>query len=215
MNHSKNPPPLMFIVGDGKNPQKSTRAIKSAKTSHISSRYRYWSKANHRDLALDSTTKAILNGASSYLNKLSTGNYRKEPPELSSGDQADDDKESPRQSGPLVCNRAVIRPATPNPNVAVKPWEQARRDYEEWVACPLSILGSHFFDTFTPSTAMKYDIEIKTNLYFYFRIIRPFATHLLQSWEWFDNLAQIQASPCLTYAVATFASVFLSGMLRG
>jgi hypothetical protein len=215
MNHSKNPPPLMFIVGDGKNPQKSTRAIKSAKTSHISSRYRYWSKANHRDLALDSTTKAILNGASSYLNKLSTGTYRKEPPELLSSDQADNDKRSEEQSGALVCNTAVIRPASPNPNVAVKPWEQARRDYEEWVACPLSILGSQFFDTFTPSTAMKYDIEIKTNLYFYFKIIRPFATHLLQSWQWFDNLAQIQASPCLTYAVATFASVFLSGMLRG
>ncbi|EXJ60995.1 hypothetical protein A1O7_05148 [Cladophialophora yegresii CBS 114405] len=215
MNHNKNPPPLMFIVGDGKNPQKSTRAIKSAKTSHISSRYRYWSKANHRDLALDSTTKAILNGASSYLNKLSTGNYRKKPPEQLNGEQADDDRRAREQSGLLDCKTTVITPESPQPHVAVKPWEQARKDYEQWATCPLSILGSQFFDIFTPSVAMKYDIEVKTNLYFYFKIIRPFATHLLQPWQWFDNLGQIQASPCLTYAVATFASVFLSGMLRG
>ncbi len=209
MNHSKNPPPLMFIVGDGKNPQKSTRAIKSAKTSHISSRYRYWSKANHRDLALDSTTKAILNGPSSYLNKLSTSNYRKKSVGKLTPSR-DDDHDSPKENSALVLKTFEVAPY-----VAVKPWEGARREYEEWVACPLSILGSQFFDIFTPSTAMRYDVEIKTNLYFYFKVIRPFATHLLQSWEWFDNLAQIQASPCLTYAVATFASVFLSGMLRG
>ncbi|KAJ9604605.1 hypothetical protein H2200_010719 [Cladophialophora chaetospira] len=206
MNHSKNPPPLMFIVGDGKNPQKSTRAIKSAKTSHISSRYRYWSKANHRDLALDSTTKAILNGASSYLNKLSTGNYRKKPLELLNVDQEDDDTSPKEEVGPLTA---------PKRYVAERPWQRAREEYEEWTSCPLSILGSQFFDIFAPSTAMKYDVEVKTNLYFYFKIIRPFATHLLQSWEWFDDLARIQASPCLTYAVATYASVFLSGMLRG
>ncbi|KIW92880.1 uncharacterized protein Z519_06729 [Cladophialophora bantiana CBS 173.52] len=77
------------------------------------------------------------------------------------------------------------------------------------------MLGCQFFDIFTPSAAMRYDVEIKANLYFYFWTIRPFATHLLQSWKWLDNLSQIQASPCLTYAVATYASVFLSGMLRG
>src|ERR1700761_7661251 len=93
MSNKQNPPPLMFVVGDGKNPQKSTRAIKSAKTSHISSRYRYWSKANHRDLALDATTKAILSGASSYLNNLSTRDDRKKPPAARGGD---DDK-SPRE----------------------------------------------------------------------------------------------------------------------
>lgn len=228
MSHSKNPPPLMFIVGDGTNPSKSTKAIKSAKTSHISSRYRYWSKANHRDLALDSTTKAILNGPSSYLNKVASGNYRKKSldhssltPRVGIGADNDDDEEDnvknvkSEENGPQGCKVSEDSTTQKQRSIALIPWERARRDYENWVACPLSILGSQFFDIFTPSAAMKYDIEVKSNLYFYFKIIRPFATHLLQSWQWFDNLANIQASPCLTYAVATFASVFLSGMLRG
>ena len=216
MNHTKTPPPLMFIVGDGKNPAKSTRAIKSAKTSHISSRYRYWSKANHRDLALDSTTKAILNGASSYLNKLNTGNYRKKSVELSSPETVDGDDESPKvESASLVYKAADTEPTSQQPYVAVRSWARARKECEDWVSCPLSILGSQFFDIFTPSTALKYDVEVKSNLYFYFRVIRPFAMHLLQSWEWCDSLARIQASPCLTYAVASYASVFLNGMLRG
>jgi hypothetical protein len=212
MSSKQNPPPLMFIIGDGKNPQKSSRAVKSAKTSHISSRYRYWSKANHRDLALDSTTKAILNGPSSYLNKLPASAYRNTSAEVE--EDHPDAKRKDRDLEVIVAGTRITSVPS-QPRVAAIHWERARQDYEEWTACPLSILGSQFFDIFTPSTAMKYDVEIKTNLYFYFKIIRPFATHLLPEWPWVENLAQIQASPCLTYAVATFASVFLSGMLRG
>ena len=201
----------MFIIGDGKNPQKSTRAIKSAKTSHISSRYRYWSKANHQDLALDSTTKAILTGASSYLNKVSSRTHHRKPEELL---YYEEDPLS-EESGALVRTTADTTVTATNRYVVVRPWERARRDYEEWVASPLSVLGSQFFDIFTPSTSLKYDVEVKSTLYFYFKTIRPFATHLLPQWEWFDDLAQIQASPYLAYAVATFSSVFLSGMLRG
>ncbi|KIW29005.1 uncharacterized protein PV07_04852 [Cladophialophora immunda] len=222
MSQSRKPPPLMFIVGDAKNPSRTTKALKSAKTSHISSRYRYWSKANHQDLALDSTTKAILTGTSSYLQRLSTANYPKTPASASNNDD-ETEQDGHEQSSSEGSNGALIPVATTctatttsqKPHVAVKPWERALRAYEEWAASPLTLLGSQFFDIFTPSTALTYDTEIKANLYFYFWIIRPFATHLLQSWKWLDNLSQIQASPCLTYAVATYASVFLNGMLRG
>ncbi|OAP57752.1 hypothetical protein AYL99_08490 [Fonsecaea erecta] len=259
---SRKPPPLMFIVGDVKNPYRTTKAIKSAKTSHISSRYRYWSKANHQDLTLDSTTKAILTGttslsssssSSSYLQRLSaptTTDSSPKTPQVSGaltteddgddGDNDDNDDEKTEQdrkdplqirqrygsttegtddSGTLVAMSSSTTSysvaTSQKPLVAIKPWERALRAYEEWAASPLTLLGTQFFDIFTPSTAVKYDAEIKANLYFYFWVIKPFATHLLQSWTWLDNLSQIQASPCLTYAVATYASVFLSGMLRG
>ncbi|KIW79345.1 hypothetical protein Z517_05957 [Fonsecaea pedrosoi CBS 271.37] len=219
MSQPRKPPPLMFIVGDAKNPSRTTKAVKSAKTSHISSRYRYWNKANHQDLALDSTTKAILTGTSSYLQRLSTANYTKTPLALPTNDDetVQDYKEGTTadENNALVSTAAGYTATSQKPYLAIKPWERALREYEQWSASPLTLLGSQFFDVFTPSTALSYDAEIKANLYFYFWIIRPFATHLLQSWKWLDNLSQIQASPCLTYAVATYASVFLSGMLRG
>ncbi|KIV83334.1 hypothetical protein PV11_05368 [Exophiala sideris] len=207
---SRAPPPLTFIVDDSQNPSKSW-----AKRSHVSSRYKVWSKANHRDLALDSTTRAILTGSSAHLNKLSPKAHCQKSSKTAVADQSDDRTDA--VSATPTRKADGFDSIFPDDNVVavVKPWEPALRDYEDWVASPLSILGSQFFDIFTPFASAKYDVEIKSNVYFYFKTIMPFASHLLQSWAWFDNLAQIQASPCLIYAVATYASVFLSGMLRG
>ncbi|KIX99305.1 uncharacterized protein Z520_04881 [Fonsecaea multimorphosa CBS 102226] len=242
MSQSRKPPPLMFIVGDVKNPYRTTKAIKSAKTSHISSRYRCWNKANHQDLALDSTTKAILTGGTTSTSSSGLQRSSSSPadnpktPSVGRAPTTDDDETEQQQdhkdanqileadastddgeNGALLPVAATncLTTTSQKPRVAIKPWEHDLRAYEEWTASPLRLLGTQFFDIFTPSTAITYDTEIKANLYFYFWVIKPFATHLLQSWKWLDNLSQIQASPCLTYAVATYASVFLSGMLRG
>jgi hypothetical protein len=201
------PPPLLFIVSDGQNPYRSNRAIKSAKTSHISSRYRYWNKAHHKDLALDSTTKAILNGTSPPLNKLPDGIQRRPFLQLPSPDPSTEDE--------VETFEQAERKTAQERYTGIKPWAVARQQWREWVGSPLSVLGSSFFDIFTPTMSLQYDVEIKSNLYFYLKVIKPFAMHLLQSWNWFDDLAQIQASPCLTYAIAAFSSVFMSGMLRG
>jgi hypothetical protein len=76
---------------------------------------------------------------------------------------------------------------------------------------PLSFL---FFDPFTPS-GINFSRGIRSSLHFYFKILRPFALHLVDGWEWPGNLSFIQASPALTYAIAAYASVFLSGCLKG
>ncbi|KAI1612865.1 hypothetical protein EDD36DRAFT_247635 [Exophiala viscosa] len=210
MSPSRAPPPLLFIVGDSQNPSKSW-----AKRSHVSSRYKVWNKANHRDLALDSTTRAILNDRCSPRNSSSPQTRASKLTEISAVDRTDECADA--EPTTLARKTDTSNSTYPDDNVVVvvKPWEPALRDYEDWVASPLSILGSQFFDIFTPSASVRYDVEIKSNVYFYFKTIMPFASHLLHSWTWFNNLAQIQASPCLIYAIATYASVFLSGMLRG
>lgn len=200
----------MFIVDDAQNPSETW-----AKRSHISSRYKFWNKANHKHLALDSTTKAILTDNPSHPTKLSPRSQQQKAIGIPAVDGGDDCADAECRTPTHKADDSTSTSSDRKMTVVIKPWEPALRDYEDWVSSPLSILGANFFDVFTPFAAAKYDAEIKSNVYFYFQVIKPFASHLLQSWTWFDNLAQIQASPCLIYAVATYASVFLSGMLRG
>ncbi len=78
----------------------------------------------------------------------------------------------------------------------------------------ISKLGLSLLDPFT-STSTGLDHDIISNLHFYFKVIRPFALHLIDDWEWLGSLPYIQASPALTYAVAAYASLFQSGCLEG
>lgn len=204
-------PPLMFVIRDAQNFRR-TQTTKEAKAiaSHISARYKGWNKINHKDLALDTTTKSILTWR--FCQAPSTSKYvKKETVQIQSPPEINELDRTVKSEVELAANTQVKSNLMV---VAVKPWENALKRFEEFVAYRLLVLGSQFIDPFTPSL-VRYDTEIKANLYYYFKVIRPFATHLIPSWHWLDNLSQIQASPVLTYAVATYASIFLSGSLRG
>jgi hypothetical protein len=73
-------------------------------------------------------------------------------------------------------------------------------------------IGSSQLDPFTRwSQPINADEEYLTKLYF--KLIAPFAMDLMGSWEWFDNLSQVQATPVLQYAICAFSSVFRSGCI--
>jgi hypothetical protein len=90
----------------------------------------------------------------------------------------------------------------------------AWRLFEDFVTPQPSLMGHHSLDPFS-SFGTEMDLEMKSNLHFYFKVIRPFAHHLIQAWPWLDNVSEVQSSKVLAYAIASFASVFLSGCLRG
>ena len=79
----------------------------------------------------------------------------------------------------------------------------------------LSLLGHHSLDPFSRCEGAELDTEVKSNVHFYFKLIRPFAKHLIEDWQWCDSVPQIQSSKALLYAVAAYGSLFFSGCLRG
>ncbi|KAK5552347.1 hypothetical protein LTR46_009676 [Exophiala xenobiotica] len=223
-------PPLLFIVQDSETyplPKSSKDYQSFAIASHVASRYNRWTKRTRKGLRLDATTKAILapkapvpkpSSASPTATTTTTS--------LSAASEEEEDEKGnlgigkPRGSERQVVNNhwfalaesSARFPASARKAPSEKAWEGALLKFEEFVSTRLSNLGSQFLD---PFVSLNYDAEIKANLYFYFNTIRPFATHVIPTWNWCGSLSQIQASPVLTYAVATFASIFLSGMLRG
>lgn len=195
--------PLLFIVN---NPTSYTTGGRDAKAvaSHVSARYRGWRKINRRSLMLDSTTKAILtSNIKSIKVEVDHPAYAENVERLN-----EHHEEMIQRSEHFSCG------------FSKKTFQFQREDVENWtifadlISPQISSLGSHFFDPFTP-TNVKFDTEMRSNLHFYFQVIRPFATHLMKPWRWFDNLAQIQNTPVLAYAVAAFTSIFLSGCLKG
>lgn len=90
----------------------------------------------------------------------------------------------------------------------------AWRLFEDFVSPQPTLVGYHSLDPFS-SFGPDMDMEMKSNLHFYFKVIRPFTAHLIDSWAWFDDVSETQSSKVLAYAVAAFASLFLSGCLRG
>ncbi len=215
-------PPLLFIVQDSEryplHKSSSSKNYQSfAIASHVASRYNRWTKRTRKDLRLDPTTEAILAPKSPVPKSLSAATS-------TSSAASEDEKGSPR-IGKRGAEREVANnhwftvaessarlPASARKAPSERAWEGALLKFEEFVSTRLQNLGSQFLD---PFVSLNYDAEIKANLYFYFNTIRPFATHVIPKWNWCGSLSQIQASPVLTYAVATFASIFLSGMLRG
>lgn len=208
MSRRRKPLPLLFVVQDAQtftHPKSSaeTRAI----STHVNSRYRGWRKTSHRDLLLHPTTNAILT------------------------------------SKPLVVD--IIIPAINNRHVTDEELDRFFTEYREqlmqtsrqWVYGSFdaeylparkerfmlsedliiprfSRLGTQTLDPFAPDFFRR-DLELQSNLFYYTKIIRPFAVHLLQDWSWINDLSQVQSSPVLAYAVAAYSSVFLSGSLRG
>jgi hypothetical protein len=204
--------PLLFIVN---NPTSYPAGGRDAKAvaSHVSARYRGWRKVNRRSLMLDSTTKAILTSnisSSSVLGNVKSIKVEIDDPAYAEnvGRLNEHHEEMTKRSEHFSCG------------FSKKTFQFQREDVENWtifadlISPQISSLGSHFFDPFTP-TNVKFDTEMRSNLHFYFQVIRPFATHLMKPWSWFDNLSQIQNTPVLAYAVAAFTSIFLSGCLKG
>ncbi|KPI37262.1 uncharacterized protein AB675_1578 [Cyphellophora attinorum] len=79
---------------------------------------------------------------------------------------------------------------------------------------PSPLLGYCSLDPFS-TYGTEMDSEMRYNVHFYFQVIRPFATHLIDGWWWCDSAPQIQCSRALSYAVAAYASLFVSGCVGG
>lgn len=204
-------PPLLFITqGPNSFASQPTSDDAFAIASHITSRYNRWSKANRKSLLLDSTTKAILSRETSSGNPLPPG----QPTEVQVKGEDGQGTVSVVSDVRVAQWRGPIEEEDGQEDVdlVMKSWTVARREFERFVHVRLVELAPQFLDPFSKS---NYDSEVTSSLYFYFKIVQPFATHLIPGWEWIDNLPQIQSSPLLAYALATYTTVFKSGMLRG
>jgi hypothetical protein len=107
---------------------------------------------------------------------------------------------------------SLLSPTAENSGIAAG---YAWRLFEDFVTPQPVLVGCHSLDPFS-SFGGEMDLEMRSNLHFYFTVVQPFAMHLITgSWSWFDSIAYTQSSKVLAYAVASFASLFLSGCLRG
>ena len=229
-------PPLLFVMHDDNDPWKSqidTRAI----ASHVSARYKPWRKTNRKSLALDSTTRAILmfkqaktHGTSRASSRSETASPLTIDPDPNESTQA---RTSMQYSDRLEKDKEDYAVATVSAPHGLPPSESALSSSDTFqhlftsqsgrchqdcalqsLTPRISTFASSFLDPFTSaSTGCNHDIS--SNLHFYFKVIQPFALHLIDDWEWVGNLPYIQASPALAYAVAAYASLFLSGCLKG
>lgn len=209
MNRRQKPVPLLFVVQDAQTFSQSKSKSKSrahAISSHVNQLYRGWKKTQHRGLLLHPTTHAIL-----------TPN-----PPIETSPAADDakhvaDKEIDRFFGYyrdqlMTTSRQWVYGSF---GAACLPDRKDKLVLSDYLTIPqISRLGTQTLDPFAPDF-FRNDPELQSSLFYYARIIRPFAVHLIEGWSWIDNLAQVQSSPVLAYAVAAYASVFLSGSLRG
>ncbi|EXJ80932.1 hypothetical protein A1O3_07220 [Capronia epimyces CBS 606.96] len=209
------PRPLLFIVQDSQSFRRrsSKKAAAEAKaiTSHVSSRYRGWRKTHHQSLVLDPTTNAILTSTPPIH---AVGSLPVPVNDVADQDQTSDQRllSEYRQKLMETSGRWVYGSFKLHRLQADRSERLILIDGS--IVPPPSRLGSQTLDPFAPDM-FKYDRELQASLFYYIKIIRPFAVHLLQGWSWIDNLSQVQSSPVLAYAVATFASAFLSGSLRG
>jgi hypothetical protein len=111
----------------------------------------------------------------------------------------------------LTSRLGLLAPTAENSTGAT---DYAWRLFEDFVSPQPNLVGYHSLDPFS-SFGPEMDLEMKSNLHFYFKVIQPFAVHLIDSWAWLESISQAQSSKVLAYAVASFASLFLSGCLRG
>lgn len=202
--------PLLFIVNNPSNYTRGEKDAKAAVASHVSARYRGWRKINRRSLMLDSTTKAILTSSGPSPSPLIKIKIEVEDPAYAKNVERLNKHH----------DEMTKRSEHFSSGFSKKTFQFQKEDIENWtifadlISPQISSLGSHFFDPFSPPD-LKLDTEMRSNLHFYFKVIHPFATHLMKPWGWFDNLAQIQSTPVLAYAIAAFTSIFLSGCLKG
>ena len=194
--------PLKFIVRgveDGPKTRKQAKAI----ASHISGSYKRWRKvsAPQDRLCLDSSTKSILKP---QLPQRLNGKETAAPIKVES--DSDDLMSSP------YLDWTVNEPR--HGNESVNDEETKARRFASLSPFRESGIGSRTLDPFTPLHE-RIDRKVEPHLRFYFKVVLPFARRLLQSWTWNDNLPLIQATPVLAYAVAAYASIFVSGCLGG
>lgn len=172
--------PLLFIVKD---PKSYPRAGKDAKVvaSHVSARYRGWRKTNRRSLALDTTTQAIL--ASGILSSSTWGNIKTIQFEVEDPAYAANVERLNEHHDDMTRRSEHF-----SAGFSKKTFQFQKENVENWtifsdlISPQIASLGSHFFDPFTPTNS-KFDAEMRSNLHFYFKVIRPFATHLMKPWR--------------------------------
>ncbi|EXJ87939.1 hypothetical protein A1O1_04866 [Capronia coronata CBS 617.96] len=205
------PRPLLFIVRDAQSFNRGTYKKASAEakaiTSHVSRRYRGWRKTHRQNLLLDHTTNAILTSVLPSEATRSANNVTQAIEETDNQVLSEY-----RQQLLESSSRWVYGPFESHCLQADRPEKLILIDGS--IVPQILRFGSQTLDPFVPDS-FKYDREIQADLFFYIKILRPFAVHLIKGWSWIDNLSQIQSSPVLAYAVAAYASVFLAGSLRG
>ena len=202
-------PPLLFITqGPNTFAAQLTSDDAFAIASHITSRYNRWSKVNRKSLSLDSTTRAILSRETSSSHPIQPA--QSEEPQIK--DEDDQGTVSIINDTNVVRWHGSVEEDKDDGRTVWKSWTIAKREFEQLVNARLMEPGAQFLDPFSKS---NYDSEVTASLYFYLKVIQPFATHLIPEWQWIDNLPQIQSSPLLAYALATYTTVFKSGMLKG
>ena len=191
--------PLKFIVrGVGDGPKTKTQA--KAIASHVSGTHKRWRKvsAPQDRLCLDSSTKAIL-----------------KPPVPQSLDE--EKPSAPIKVEHISMSSLEIDVTVEEPrhgNGTVDDEETKAKRFASVSPSMESGVGSQILDPFTPLHE-RIDRKVEPHLHFYFRVVLPFARRLLKSWTWYDDLPLIQATPVLAYAVAAYASIFVSGCLGG
>ena len=191
--------PLKFIVRgvrDGPKTKTQARAI----ASHVSGTYKRWRKVSGPQdrLCLDSSTKAIL-----------------KPPVPQSTDEKE--PSAPIKVEHISMSSLEIDVTIEEPrhgNGTVDDEETKAKRFASLSPSMESGVGSHILDPFTPLHE-RIDRKVEPHLHFYFKVVLPFARRLLKSWTWYDDLPLIQATPVLAYAVAAYASIFVSGCLGG
>ena len=192
--------PLRFIVcsvDDGPKSKKQAKAV----ASHISGTYKKWRKASAPQgrLSLDSSTRAIIRPQSDHVAEVRV----LKPMDMVPKDQ--------HVSNPKSVPDPAQELETSNNEIKVE-----LKDSRLASLSPLTLnnIGSQCLDPFT-ALHEHVDRKVEPHLRFYFKVVLPFARHLLPSWSWFDSLPYIQAVPVLAYAVAAYASIFMSGILGG
>jgi hypothetical protein len=207
MSRRQKPVPLLFVIQDA---QTFTHSKSSAEaraiSSHVNSRYRGWRKTSHRDLLLHPTTNAILTSKLPTEEALPANDARHVTDE-------EIDRFFAEYRDQLMTNSRQWVYGSFDAECLPARKEKLMLS-EDLIKPRFSRLGSQTLDPFAPDF-FRHDPELQSNLFYYTKIIRPFAVHLLEGWSWIDNLSQVQSSPVLAYAVAAYASVFLSGSLRG
>ena len=200
MLQHENSRPLLFIVQDSRSFKPATTSVGSkAISTHVNRRYRGWKKITAKSLELDSTTKAILTA------RLPTEDF-------TDTNEDTDSFLTKYRLQLLESSNTLVYTSINLPLLRQRKEKLALLD--KLIVPQIPRFGNHPLDPFAPDI-FKNDHELQASLFFYIKTIRPFTTHLLKDWLWFDNLSQIQSSPVLAYAVASYASIFLSGSLRG
>ena len=80
-------------------------------------------------------------------------------------------------------------------------------------ALSANMISDGALDPFTP--LQEPSLEVRRLLFLYCKQLRPLARTVSSEWDWIGNLGEIQSSPMLTYAIASYASAFSTGMRSG